>query len=345
MPGDNIIKLNILLILFGASLCACSNNVEKPILLKEKELPEKTDSNLKSNRKSVPNDFKIAYNVSYDLATDNYEIFVMNSDGSEQRNISNHPGVDWVYYAYEDRLYFVSDRDSTSRKYFLYEMKWDGTEVRRVTDFLVHDSWMSSRKNGTEFIVNINKNDDFETRDLFIINKDGKILSQLTDDDFQNTDAYFSPEGKQIVFRSNRSKYDELYIINDDGSGLRQLTDYPQNDSSARDWEYHAGPPQWVDSSRISYISKQKSNYSIFSISPTGTGFEQLTPDSTTTGFLSNEGWHSWSKNDSFIVFNATNLIGNYDIYIMRSDITDVRRLTKTDWYDQAPVFVYPKED
>ncbi|MEQ8579925.1 MAG: hypothetical protein RIC57_08690 [Balneola sp.] len=317
----------------GASLLACSSYVEKKTEKKEVKTEPKDSA-----------DFKIAYNVAYDLDADNYEIFVMNADGSGQRNISNRPGVDWVYYAYKDRLYFVSDRDSTSRKYFLYEMKWDGTEVRRITDFLVHDSWMSSRKDGTEFVISINKDDDYDTRDLYIINLEGEIITQLTDDDFQNTDAHFSPDGSQIVFRSNRSEHDELYIIEEDGTGLRQLTDYPAMDSSALDWEYHSGPPQWVDSSRISYISKQNYNYSIFSISPRGTNLKQLTPDSTSNGYLSNEGWHSWSRDKKYIAFNATNITGNYDIYIMRSDITGLKRLTRTNWYDQAPVFVYPED-
>ncbi|HAH51329.1 MAG TPA: hypothetical protein DF712_13040 [Balneola sp.] len=316
----------------GASLWACSSNIKK------QQQPTTTEV------KADSSDFKIAYNVAYDLDADNYEIFVMNADGTEQRNISNSPGVDWVYYAYKDRLYFVSDRDSTSRKYFLYEMKWDGTEIRKVTDFLVHDSWMSSRKNGTEFVLSINKGDDYDTRDLYIINLKGEIIRQLTDDNFQNTDAHFSPDGTQIAFRSNRSKYDELYIMNDDGTGIRQLTDYPSNDSTALEWEYHAGPPQWIDSNQISYLSKQNSNYSIFSISPLGTNYKQLTPDSTSNGYLSNEGWHSWSRDNKYIAFNATNMVGNYDIYIMKSDITGLKRLTRTQWYAQAPVFVYPED-
>lgn len=267
----------------------------------------------------------------------------MNADGSDKRNISNHHGVDWVYYANEDRLYFISDRDTTLRKYFLYEMKWDGTEIRKITDFLVHDSWISSRKNGEELLVNINENDDFDTRDLFIITKNGEIVTQLTDDEYNNTDAHFSPDGSQIVFRTNRAKFDELFIINDDGTGIKQVTKYPENDTSALEWEYHAGPPMWTKPNRISYISKQNDNYSIFTIAPDGSKFTQITPDTTIQGYPSNEGWHSWSKDDSLIAFNFTDWQGNFDIYIMNSDGSNIKKLTDDIKYEQAPVFVYPK--
>lgn len=279
----------------------------------------------------------------FDGYNDDYEIFVMNADGSEQRNISNHVGVDWLYYAEGDRLYFISDRDSTKRRYYLYEMKWDGSEVRRITDFLVHDSWMSARNNGKELIVSINENDDFDSRDLFIISNEGEILSQLTNDEFNNTDAHFSPDGSQIVFRSNRAEVDELYIMNDDGSNIKQLTYYPADDTTAQDWEYHAGPPNWSIQNRISYISKQNNNYSIFSIAPDGSNFMQITPDTTAEGLPANQGWHSWSRGDSLIAYNATDWQGNYDIYIMNADGSNIRRLTDGIKYEQAPFFVYPE--
>lgn len=342
MLGGKNIKIKILLLLFiGTSLFACSDNKNKPDF---KNVALKDKSDLQPETIQDTTDYKIAYNVGYDLESGNYEIFVMNGDGSEQRNISNHPGVDWVYYAHKDRLYFVSDRDTISRKYFLYEMKWDGTEIRRITDFLVHDSWISSRKNGSEFVVTINKKDDSDTRDLFIINKEGDILFQLTNDNFQNTDPHFSPDGSKIVFRSNRSEFDELYIINDDGTDLKQLTEYPNSDDTALEWEYHAGPPQWIKPDQITYISKQNRNYSIFSISPNTNKAEQLTPDSSSTGYYSNEGWHSWSRDGSHVAFNATNRVGNYDIYIMSSEVSNLRRLTDNAWIEQAPVFVYPED-
>lgn len=287
-------------------------------------------------------EYKIAYNVLYDGYADNYEIFVMNPDGTGQTNISNSPGVDWVYHAYGDRLYFISDRDSTSRKYFLYEMKWDGSEVRRVTNFLVHDSWISSRKDGSELVVVPNFGDD-NRRDLYIIDLEGNILSQVTNDTLLNNDAAFSPDGNRIAFRSYRSKVDELYVVELEDSSIRRLTFYPEDDSTAMDWEYHAGPPTWRDLNTISYLSKQNNNYSIFQVNVNTGQVEQITPDTTSEGYPSNEGWHSWSRDGSKLAFNATNWKGNYDIYLMNADGSGLIRLTEDEWYEQAPVFVYPE--
>jgi TolB protein len=43
---------------------------------------------------------------------DNYEIYSMNMDGTGRKNITSTPGVEWVYYAYKDKVYYVSDKDS-----------------------------------------------------------------------------------------------------------------------------------------------------------------------------------------------------------------------------------------
>lgn len=319
--GDNSFVKLLILLFIGTGFWACTS------------------------RETTPSkNYKIAYNVLYDGYANDYEIFVMNSDGSEQKNVSLSSGVDWVYHAHGDRLYFISDRDTTSRNYFLYEMKWDGTEVRRITDFLVHDSWIDSRKNGTELVVVPNFGEN-QPRNLYLIDLEGNILQQLTDNMFNDDDPSFSPDGSQIAFRSNRGVNTEIFIMNVDGSELRQLTEYPAADTSAYDWEYHAGPPQWVDSTRITYISKQNNNYSIFSISPlTGENY-QMTPDTTEEGFPSNEGWHTWLPDGSEYTYNSTDWRGNFDIYVMEMDSNKVRKLTYNDLYEQAPVYVFPVEE
>ncbi len=62
-----------------------------------------------------------------------------------------------------------------------------------------------------------------------------------------NGGPFFSPDGKRVIFRSDRKKKDhlQLYVINADGTGERALTDDPN-------WVYWA--PYWYkDGKHIIY--------------------------------------------------------------------------------------------
>jgi len=293
--------------------------------------------------KADVSDYKIAYNVYYDTANDDYEIFVMNADGTGQKNISNAPGVEWVYYAYKDKLYFVSDRDTTHRMYFLYEMDADGNNVRKVTDLRLEDSWMSSRNDGQELVVagRIGKEIRYQ---LFLVDVKTGTYSQLTTDTAASfADPHFSPDGKQIVFRhrKNRRNYQgekaEIWMMNSDGSNLKQLTHFP-NDTTAQWHSYHAGPPFWEPNQNlISYISRQKGKHNIFTMKPDGTNVKQLTTDTLS------EGWHAWSPDGDWLTFDVSNKEGyKFDIYLRKRDGSGQKKLT-SDWRSEmAPVFVLP---
>ena len=64
----------------------------------------------------------VAYNVAVKDSSgkSNYEIFVVDTDGNNAQNITRHPDVAWTYKAYQQTLYFISDRDTCYRCYFLY---------------------------------------------------------------------------------------------------------------------------------------------------------------------------------------------------------------------------------
>lgn len=283
---------------------------------------------------------KIAYNVLFDEEKDNYEIFAMNLDGSGKKNISNSPGVDWVYYAHEDKLYFISDRDTTHRMYFLYEMDAEGNNIRKICPFRLEDSWLGSRKNGTEFVVSGRK--DGLRYTLYIINARGDVLRQLTDDTTQYfNDPMFTPDGKQIVYRYKERRRDttltdELWVMNDDGTNRRQLTHYPVSDTTARWHDYHAGPPRWQPrANRISFPAKRNGRYSLFTIKPDGTDFRQLTSDGH------NQLWHDWSPDGSLLVYDGWETGSrSYRIFLADADGGKPRQLTGEFRVEQAPVFV-----
>ena len=68
----------------------------------------------------------------------------------------------------------------------------------------------------------------FRTRgqqeDLFVIRPDGTDLRQLTNDAFKDRGPAWSPDGRRIVFYSNRSGRYEVWTVQQDGSNLQQVT-------------------------------------------------------------------------------------------------------------------------
>lgn len=60
--------------------------------------------------------------------------------------------------------------------------------------------------------------------DLALIRPDGSNLHRITNDVFKDRSPHWSPDGKEIVFMSNRTGSTELWSIHPDGSDPRQLT-------------------------------------------------------------------------------------------------------------------------
>ncbi|MES2650279.1 MAG: hypothetical protein V4663_00995 [Bacteroidota bacterium] len=178
--------------------------------------------------------YQIAYNVHIpDKVRGNYEIFTMEMDGTNKKNITNNPDVAWTYYAYKKKLYFVSDRDTTYRAYFLYESDSDGKSIKKVSNLQLEDSWMSSRNNGTEMVVTGRIGKGIRSQ-LFIVNTKTGTYKQLTNDTAAKYgDPCFSPDGKQIAYsyqknKRDRATHEELFIMNADGTGAKQLTQFPE---------------------------------------------------------------------------------------------------------------------
>ena len=62
---------------------------------------------------------------------------------------------------------------------------------------------------------------------------DGENIKQLTHSPFQDLRPRYSPDGRQIVFTSNRDGNYEIYTMHTDGSQLRRITNHPERDDYA----------------------------------------------------------------------------------------------------------------
>jgi TolB protein len=287
--------------------------------------------------------YYIAYNVLVDSKTDNYDVFAINLDGSNKRNITNHKDLAWTYFAWKERLFFISDRDTARRNYYLYVTDDAGKSVRKVTDLRLEDSFMGARNDGRELVVTGRIGPSIRNQ-LFLVNVGSGTYTQLTNDtSAMYSDPTFSPDGKSIVYRyrkekRNRMEKADLWIINLDSRTPRQLTHYPAGDTTAPWHAHHAGPPRWHPTENfVSYLSMQNGKYSLYGITADGKKQWKLLEAE-----VANQGWHDWSDDGKWLVFDGSNAHqSQYDIYLVNWQTKDVKKLTDTTYkFQQAPVFV-----
>ncbi|UJL47514.1 S9 family peptidase [Virgibacillus sp. NKC19-16] len=90
----------------------------------------------------------------------------------------------------------------------------------------------------------INDNNEYESH-LFFQNLDEDEAKQWTFGDVKNSSPRFSPDGKKIVFESNRSGLPQLWMLNTDGGEAWQLTTFKNG----------TGNPNWSKDGRYIIFS------------------------------------------------------------------------------------------
>jgi Tol biopolymer transport system component len=161
----------------------------------------------------------------------------------------------------------------------------------------------------------------------------------------QNAEAYFSPDGKKLIFQSTRPpfKCDQIYTMNIDGSDVKLVSSgagrttcsffFPDQKRFIYASTHLGGKacPPAPDRSK-GYVWPIYPAYDIFSANINGTAVRPLTKTKgyDAEGVISPDG--------KKIVFTSLRN-GDLDIYLMNSDGTGVRRLTSEKGYDGGPFF------
>ncbi len=160
----------------------------------------------------------------------NFEIYVMNADGSDQTRLTNNS--DWDRNASWSpdgtRIAFDSESHITGNN-DIFVINADGTGQTRLTDNSRKDQQPAWSPDGTRITFTSDRDGDFE---IYVMNADGSDQTGLSNFAAHDAEPDWAPDGTRITFISNRDGNFEIYVMNADGTGQTRLTD-----NSDTDWQ------------------------------------------------------------------------------------------------------------
>ena len=170
--------------------------------------------------------------------TGNTEIYAVSSTGGNLRRLTEHKGPDvsptWNPKT-NAQIAWVSGRTGLPQ---IYTMASDGTNVVRVTDqgYAVSPSWSPNGQFLAFAWVRHYGPGAPGASDIYIMDIASKQWAQLTHDGGRNDFPSWSPDGRHIVFQSNRTGKTQIWTMLADGSETRQLTTSGEN--SQPNWSF-----------------------------------------------------------------------------------------------------------
>ncbi len=257
------------------------------------------------------------------------EIFIMDWDGGNPRQVTNHRSIaqsptwsfDGKMIAYSAFAYHVKEK-TRNMDLFTYSLE---TGKRLLVSYRRGiNSGASFTPDGRSILLTISNEG---TPDIYRINLDGKGLVRLTHSTggVMNVEPVMSPDGKKIAFSSTRAGRPMIYVMDADGSNVKRLTFAG---------EYNSTPAWSPDSKRIAFAGLDKTHYDIFVMNADGTNMIRITSAKKPNGKMANNEDPSFSPDGRYILFRSDRT-GKYQLYIASADGEFERRIT----FDQHEYF------
>ena len=254
---------------------------------------------------------------SFDAKPDDHdiEIYVMDADGGNRENLTNHPAydVDPDWSPDGTKIAFASNRNGGALQ--IYVMDADGKNPIRLTDG-PRSTWGPDwSPDGGKIAFWVKE----RVNHIDVMDADGKNRVMLVDDASQPS---WSPDGREIAFASPRARngtWSDIYVIGADGQGLRRMTHELQ--------ELWGGfsPVFSPDGKRIAYVSMDGSFYHIFVVGADGKNRVRLTHNQQ------HHDYPAWSVSGRRIAYNVSDNDGPPTIHLMTTDGQYLKQLSVVD--------------
>ena len=248
----------------------------------------------------------------------NIDIFTMNSDGTNQTNITNTMVVDYDPDWSPDggKIVFVSTSNGIDSD--IYVMNANGTNRTQITTGTHSDTNPSWSPDGTKIVFTSNR--DHFRFEIYVMNADGSNITRLTNNELFEDNPHWSPDGGKIVFSNGvGNSVEEIYVMNADGTNQIRLTNDARED---------AEPSFSPDGTKILFTKEPvNNNLEIFIMNADGSNPTNI------SNHPSNDVAAAWSPDGTKIVF-TTNRDGNLEVYRMNANGSGQTRLTNNQQND-----------
>ena len=250
----------------------------------------------------------------------NLDIYSIRPDGSDLRQLTNHPADDsWPKWSPDGQeIVFISRRTGFWQ---IYKMKADGSDLQRISHNQVNELDPVISPNGKKIAFSTKATGTYQ---LHIMDIDGSNRRQLTQSGPFCGRPDWSPDGRKLVYLSAETGHYELFRIRVDGSDKKQLTHF----------NTEVGTPHWSKHGYyILFHAEENQQDYLYRMKADGSGLKKLS-DSGHSDFRAR-----WNGNSDKIVFTSLR-DKDQELYIADLKTGEEHRLTQStgedtmaDWF------------
>lgn len=252
------------------------------------------------------------------------QICIMNADGSGYRRLTTDDNRQHFYPSLSpDGKSVIYSAFFETDNYEIFELSLSDGTVKRLTNSYTTETAPEISPDG-QFITYTKFNVATGNYQIIIARRNGTEPGNIPG--VSGWDPTWSPNGKRILFASDRYGAVQLYTVRLDGSDLQAVTSLPAIRGRS-DWS--------PDGNFIVTYSGAAWNRELYIMNADGTNVRQLTPSG------GNSQGPAFSPDGKWVVFTA--YFDHYgddhgcEIYVIRTDGSDLRRLTNNDYCDYQP--------